>query len=157
MLLCTALTVELKGSMSRIRSVVFCSIKQYKLSQVPLKKITRFYRLMMTHSEHGEWFMCLLNKNQSSYLCVLHHNQKNVNFSKQSDISNVSKFQCILCLVAKSCPTLCDPMDCSLLGSSVLGFSRQEYWRGLPFSLLFDFIFRYRQFVVLLKTPLILF
>ena len=36
----------------------------------------------MTHSEHGEWFMCLLNKNQSSYLCVLHHKQKNVNFSK---------------------------------------------------------------------------
>ena len=76
---------------------------------------------MMTHSEHGEWFMCLLNKNQSSYLCVLHHKQKNVNFSKQSDILNVSKFQCILCLVAKSCPTLCDPMDCSLPGSSVHG------------------------------------
>ena len=29
-------------------------------------------------------------------------------------------------------PTLCDPMDCSSLGSSVLGFSRQEYWSGLP-------------------------
>ena len=31
----------------------------------------------------------------------------------------------------------CDPMDCSLPGSSVLGesigFSRQEYWSGLPF------------------------
>ena len=26
-----------------------------------------------------------------------------------------------------------DPMDCSLPGSSVMGFSRQEYWRGLPF------------------------
>ena len=24
-------------------------------------------------------------------------------------------------------------MDCSLLGSSVMGFSRQEYWSGLPF------------------------
>ena len=24
-------------------------------------------------------------------------------------------------LVAESCPTLCDPMDCSLLGFSVLG------------------------------------
>ena len=30
------------------------------------------------------------------------------------------------------CPTLCDLMDCSLLGSSVHGFSRQEYWSGLP-------------------------
>ena len=35
--------------------------------------------------------------------------------------------------VAQSCLTLCDPMDCSPPGSSVLGFSRQEYWSGLPF------------------------
>ena len=27
----------------------------------------------------------------------------------------------VLCLVAQSCPTLCDPMDYSLPGSSVLG------------------------------------
>ena len=32
--------------------------------------------------------------------------------------------------VARSCPTFCDPMDCSLPGSSVQGFSRQEYWSG---------------------------
>ena len=35
--------------------------------------------------------------------------------------------------VAQSCPTLCDPIDYSLPGSSVLGFSRQEYWSGLLF------------------------
>ena len=35
--------------------------------------------------------------------------------------------------VAQLCPTLCDPMDCSLPGSSVHGFSRQEYWSGFPF------------------------
>ena len=29
----------------------------------------------------------------------------------------------------------CDPMECNLLGSSVMGFSRQEYWSGLPFPL----------------------
>ena len=33
------------------------------------------------------------------------------------------------CSTAKSCPTLCDPMDCSLS----IGFSRQESWSGLPF------------------------
>ena len=27
----------------------------------------------------------------------------------------------------QSCPILCDPMDCSLPGSSLHGFSRQEY------------------------------
>ena len=29
----------------------------------------------------------------------------------------------VLCLVTQSCPTLCDPMDCSLPGSSVHGDS----------------------------------
>ena len=32
----------------------------------------------------------------------------------------------------QSCPTLCDPMDCSPPGSAVhWGFSRQEHWSGL--------------------------
>ena len=30
-------------------------------------------------------------------------------------------------------PTLCDLTDCRLAGSSVKGFSWQEYWSGLPF------------------------
>ena len=34
--------------------------------------------------------------------------------------------------VAQSCLTLSDPMDCSPPGSSIHGFSRQEYWRGVP-------------------------
>ena len=33
--------------------------------------------------------------------------------------------------VTQSCPTLSDPMDCSLPGSSVHGFSKQEYWSGV--------------------------
>ena len=35
--------------------------------------------------------------------------------------------------VAQSCPTLRNPVDCSLPGSS-----RQEYWSGLPFPSLED-------------------
>ena len=38
------------------------------------------------------------------------------------------------CLIAQSCPTLCDPIAYSPPGSSVMGFSRQEYWSGLPFG-----------------------
>ena len=34
--------------------------------------------------------------------------------------------------VAQSCPTLHDPMDCSLPGLPSMGFSRQEYWSGVP-------------------------
>ena len=36
-----------------------------------------------------------------------------------------------VCVCVQLFPTLCDLMDCSLLGS--LRFSRQEYWSGLPF------------------------
>ena len=35
-------------------------------------------------------------------------------------------------LVTQLCPTFCNPMNCSPLGSSV-EFSRQEYWSWLPF------------------------
>ena len=35
-------------------------------------------------------------------------------------------------LVTKLCPILCNPMDCGLPGNLSMGFSRQEYWGGLP-------------------------
>ena len=35
--------------------------------------------------------------------------------------------------VAQSCPTLCDPVDCSPQALPSMGFSRQEHWSGLPF------------------------
>ena len=34
--------------------------------------------------------------------------------------------------VSQSCPTPSDPMDCSLPAPPSMGFSRQEYWSGLP-------------------------
>ena len=34
--------------------------------------------------------------------------------------------------VAQSCPTLSDPMDCSLPGSSVHGIFQAKYWSGVP-------------------------
>ena len=37
-------------------------------------------------------------------------------------------------LVDQSCPSLHDPMDCRLPGSSVHGIFRQEHWSGLPMS-----------------------
>ena len=43
---------------------------------------------------------------------------------------------CCFCLVAKSYPTLCDPMDCSLPGSSVHGASQARIleWIAISFS-----------------------
>ena len=46
--------------------------------------------------------------------------------------SGVIKLLCCS-LLAKSCPTLGNLMDCSLPGFSVCGISRQEYWNQLPF------------------------
>ena len=34
--------------------------------------------------------------------------------------------------VTQSCPTLHEPMDCCLPDPPPMGFSRQEYWSGLP-------------------------
>ena len=37
--------------------------------------------------------------------------------------------------VTQLCPTLCNPMDCIACQDPLsMGFSRQEYWSGLPFS-----------------------
>ena len=39
-----------------------------------------------------------------------------------------------MCLCAKSlqsCPSLCDPLDCTCQAPLSMGFSRQEYWSGL--------------------------
>ena len=38
-------------------------------------------------------------------------------------------------LIAQSCPTLCDPMNCSLPGSSVYGIlqARIVEWKAIPF------------------------
>ena len=46
--------------------------------------------------------------------------------------SRPSKYMCAKSL--QSCLTLCNPMDCTLPGSSFHGFSREEYWSVLPLS-----------------------
>ena len=41
-----------------------------------------------------------------------------------------------VCVCAQSCLTLCNPMDCSASGSSVLRFFKEEYWSRLLFPTL---------------------
>ena len=38
-----------------------------------------------------------------------------------------------ICSVAQLCPTLCNPIECSLSGFYVHEISRQEHWRGYHF------------------------
>ena len=44
----------------------------------------------------------------------------------------ISLYVCVPAWSLQSCPTLCNPMNCSPPGSSVLGILQQEYWSGLP-------------------------
>ena len=39
---------------------------------------------------------------------------------------------CLCVQLLQSCPTLCNPVDCSPQASLSMGFSRQEYRSGLP-------------------------
>ena len=50
----------------------------------------------------------------------------------QSFISNTSKLVCV-CVLTQSCPILCDPRTNLCQAHLPMGFSRQEYWSGLPF------------------------
>ena len=51
-----------------------------------------------------------------------------------SDYKSLAAKARMCVLVAQSCPTLCDPMDCSPPGSSVHGILQPRilYWRELP-------------------------
>ena len=62
-------------------------------------------------------------------MCIGTENkEKNRDRDKDRD-----RHRCMRAKSLQSCLTLCDPMDRSLPGSSVHGFSRKEYWSGLPF------------------------
>ena len=63
------------------------------------------------------------------------HGQENICFCLTGMI--MCDYMCVtVCLVAQSCPTLCNPMDCRPPGSSVRGISRARIlkWVAIPFS-----------------------
>ena len=57
-----------------------------------------------------------------------------VHLSQQTKLLNCFVYCCVCARsVTRSHPTLSNPMDCSMPCSLSMGFSRQEYWSGLPF------------------------
>ena len=72
-----------------------------------------------------------------SKLKICYQRQLNILRKLVLFIERKTKFKfCAAAAAAKSlqsCPTLCDSMDCGPPVSCVHGFSRQEYWNGLPF------------------------
>ena len=51
--------------------------------------------------------------------------------------------------VAQSCLTLSDPMDYSPAGPPSMGFSRQEYWSGVPLPSPYDTAEAHKNNVIL--------
>ena len=51
-----------------------------------------------------------------------------------SQVINRASLVVFVCLAVQACPTLCDPMDCSLPGSSVHGIlqTRIMEWEAIP-------------------------
>ena len=74
--------------------------------------------------------------------CLRWRRQRTSMYGFYTDFDDLIQLNSTLCLcvcsVTQSCPTLCNPMDCSQPGFSVHGFPRQEYWTGLPFPPLGD-------------------
>ena len=63
-----------------------------------------------------------------------HKRRKRPTENKPQTIKKMVIFLITIKKGAQSCPTLCDPMDCIAYQAPLsMGFSRQEYWSGLPF------------------------
>ena len=81
--------------------------------------------------EKEEWSW----RNQPSWLQVIlqsYSHQDSMGLAQQQKYRPMEQDTAAAAKSRQSCPTLSDPMDCSLAGSSVQGVSRQEYWRGSP-------------------------
>ena len=97
-------------------------------SSSPSKKISlSLYLSLSSHSKQPSKLNPIWLEKEVNHLkliiCVL---------SQNTTCKNHSLYSCDY-LVTKSCPTLCDPTDCSPPGSLSMGFPRQEYRHRLPF------------------------
>ena len=61
---------------------------------------------------------------------------KNILYSTRTIDTQITNYEKVKVLVAQSCLILCDPMDCSLPGSSVHGISQARIlqWVTISFS-----------------------
>ena len=94
------------------------------------------------------WLKCFMRIRYTVAYMLAHawcfpFKRKKLLMSMERDWKGVKELCCFLvsisilmraCSVTQSCLTLCDPTNCNPPGSPLsMGFSRQEYWSGLPF------------------------
>ena len=113
----------------------------YRFNSIPIKLSTVFFREL--EQMISICMLLLLSHFSCVRLCVTpeteaHQAPLSLGFSRQEHWSGLPfPSPCMKVKseseVTQSRPTLSNPMDCSLPGSSIHGLSRQEYWSGLPF------------------------
>ena len=81
----------------------------------------------------GGFFFLPLNHLGSPNLAEIKSDRKTLPISQRLCFLNLLSQIFAAAKLLQSCPTLCDPIDGSSPGPLSLGFSRQEYWSGLPF------------------------
>ena len=88
-------------------------------------------RLVVAREGWGVWEIWLKMVKRYKFPVI---NGKVMEWNVQHSNCNWQYCSVYLCLVAQSCPTLCDFMDCSLPARLLCPweFSRKEYWSGLP-------------------------
>ena len=95
----------------------------------------------ITHTSHTRVHTCTHKQttHTSHTHTLIHINAVSVSFHHLTlnrahgpSLGNSSSIIVSVRSVAQLCLTLYHPVDCSLPGASVHGFSRQEYWSGLP-------------------------
>ena len=80
------------------------------------------------------YIFLLLNAVMLLFFCILSViNQNGVKYKVRVFLllwSLKHLLSCLVWILAQSCLTFCNPMNCSLPGSLFMEFSRQEYWSG---------------------------
>ena len=132
----TSLTIIPSGSIHIVTNGKISFLKW--LSSVPLYIYINVYYIIFVHSSVDGHFSCihiLATLNNAALNIGVHIFFQISIFVFFRKIPRIRLLDCICscCLVAKSCLTFVTPCSLAHQASLSMGFSRQEYWSGLPF------------------------
>ena len=117
---------------NRLQSNNFNKIDGRLRIQTSIPKSVFFVAHMSILSIHKRTHMIVTSRGAQN-VHKEHNHQRIPTLTTGSPVPKIRKAAAAAAKSLQSCPTLCDPIDGSPPGSVVLGFSRQEYWSGLPF------------------------
>ena len=107
-------------------------VKRYNLILIPVDNLNSCDHSVTTSLRNLE-FSILRNKPWNTPQLNLHKRKlllKHISFKNTKN--NKISFLFVLTKSLQSCPTHCDPMDCSPPGSSVHGIFQARYWSEVP-------------------------